>query len=1197
MRSTIRRKWLLWIVIPLASLLVLALSGVLIIYFYQHTLVQKAIAETNETLEGTLTLQSSRIAPFQNFPYISIDLQGLALYETKDTTLSPILFLKDAYVGFRLWDVLRGSFSIKKVKLTEGDVQVIHYADNTYNLLRALHTDTDIDTTQKAPMAIDLQAVELSQIRLRKVDEADSLQLDLLTEKAAISFKQDAGIMHLKLNAQCILNILSGGDSTFVRNKHVGLSTIFDFNEQDHLIQFADTEVQLENARFGMQGSIDFDDDMRLDLSFTGKKPNFDLLIAFVPNELADALRRYGNRGDIFFESKVAGKCINGFIPEVSARFGCRQGFFSNLANERKLDELAFTAYYTNGKDRTLSSSEFRLTDFSARPEAGIFKGNLVVKNFISPEIDMQVQADFDLDFLTRFFNLDKLKDLTGKVELAMNFHDIVDLAQPERTLEKLNQAYFSELTITNLQFKPENFAYPVEQLNVKARSQGNSLVLEQLKGTVASSDISLQGRVSNLPALVHQSTQPVHIQLQAASSRIDVGQLLQDQQAIDEVLSNVKMSLSYQGTAANLLGSQSTLPTGNYEVTGLQASFKNYPQSIAQGTLKAGVKGNMLDVQQLSARLGRYYISASANLTGLDLLLSDAKKGTASIAYKLNVPMMNMGNVFRYAGASLLPPAMQQAELSSFAMQGGATLNFEKDSLTTAGLYVNNLGGKINHYPHAFHHINLKARWQQNTLYVDQLDGMVDQSDVHFKGSVDNLSLWMAEDKQGDSKFTFDFWANSLRLQDLFTYNGVHYVPEDYRHEVLSALRGKGSFILHFKNDSLVSKDLYIDQLSGKALVHAMPLEKCSGNIHFENQSVNIRNLKATLGRSDVQLDGVYHLEKDADYRRRGDKLVLRSTYLDLDELMAWEMPPTDTSTVDHDAAFNVFALPFRNLQAELHIGGLNYHKYSIKALDATLRLQENHYLYVDNAQLQAAGGSMLLKGYFNGSDSNRIYFSPDMRISKMNISEVMYKLDNFGQDVMVSDNLQGIFTGRIRGKVLMHKDLTPRIDDSDLQIEVSVEKGRLERFEPMYAMADFFGDKNLQRIVFDKLENRLVLRNGVLVLPNMVINSSLGYIQLSGKQGIDLTMEYYMRIPLRLVTRAAMGKLFGRRAATIDPEQEDEIIYKDPERRTSYINVKITGTPDDYKISLQKNKALRRNGNKAGDDITAFEDLDEEL
>ncbi len=116
------------------------------------------------------------------------------------------------------------------------------------------------------------------------------------------------------------------------------------------------------------------------------------------------------------------------------------------------------------------------------------------------------------------------------------------------------------------------------------------------------------------------------------------------------------------------------------------------------------------------------------------------------------------------------------------------------------------------------------------------------------------------------------------------------------------------------------------------------------------------------------------------------------------------------------------------------------------------------------------------------------------------------------------------------------------------------------------MQAMAGYFKDKNLKLIRFDTLINKLSFSNGVLDIPQMNINSSLGYIQLSGKQSVDLSMEYYMKIPMKMVTSVGFNALFNKKQEEVNIDQIDEIEYSDKDNRIRFVSVKVTGTPDDF-------------------------------
>lgn len=1068
------KKWIkivgVLLVIPLLFFTVLSV----IVVVKKDALVAELIETLNDDFKGKIAIKNTRISPLENFPYISIDLQGFEVFETKDINQKPIISLNDVYVGFDLWTILKGKYEVKSLKLKGGYVAIVQNEDGSFNIAKAFESQKEIEDIEEE-FHLDLKKIYLNKVDISKTNRADSISIKAQMDKAIVRFEKNPMEINMGLDADFKLNILKHTDTTFFKNKHFDIITSFSFNKETHKIQFEPSEIQFENGLFGMKGGIDFDDDFDVDLTFSGKKPNFDLLIAFAPSDLSETLNAYDNRGDIFFEASIKGKSINGHSPAIEANFGCKSGFFDNKQTNKKLDKMYFNAYYSNGEARNLSTSIFKLTDFTAKPEAGTFKGNLIVENFHSPEVDMKIDSDFDLDFLTKFFNLKDLRNLTGKVSLVMNFHDIIDLAHPERSLEKLNQSYYSELLITNLNFKSDSYHLPIQNFNLKATMDGNDITMDYCKLKVGNSDLSLMGSISNIPAILHKTNDEVKARLQIESTQFDVKQLTSFDttklKPIDENIKGLRLGLRFKGEANTFIQSKS-LPLGNF--------------------------------------------------------------------------------------------------------------------------FIEDFYGKLSHYPHTFHDFDAKLFIREDLIKIKNFDGMIDDSDFHLTGSLENYNLWLADELMGDTKFEFDLTSNLLKLKDLFSYKGENFVPEDYRQEEVSDLKIHGTLALHY-DKVLKSSDLHLQQLKGNLKNHPIKLEYGKGNLHFENDLLTFNQLNCKIGASDFGLNGNYYIGSNPELIKKQSVIAFNSNKLDFDELFSYK--PTKTNQekpVDHDAVFNVFELPFRNMKIQTNIKSLNYHRYKIANLSGDIRLQENHMVFLDHVQFNAAGGIVDLKGYFNGSDPKHIYFNPDLKIQKVNLDEVLFKFDNFGQDHLVSENLHGIFTGSIKGKILMHTDLTPIINESDLSIDVSVVNGKLENFGPMDALSDFFKDKNLSKVLFDKLENRIQMKNGTMVLPNMVINSSLGFIEVSGKQDAELNMEYYVRVPLKLVTKVATQKLFGKKKEEIDPDQEDEIIYKDPNKKVSYINLKISGTPSNYKISLQKNKDLKQGKGFEKDESFLFDPLE---
>jgi hypothetical protein len=189
---------------------------------------------------------------------------------------------------------------------------------------------------------------------------------------------------------------------------------------------------------------------------------------------------------------------------------------------------------------------------------------------------------------------------------------------------------------------------------------------------------------------------------------------------------------------------------------------------------------------------------------------------------------------------------------------------------------------------------------------------------------------------------------------------------------------------------------------------------------------------------------------------------------------------------------------------------------------------------------------------------------------VKGVDLDKLMVKFDNFGQDHLVSENLHGKFSGRITGKVHLHADLVPKIDDSEIIIDMLVLNGRLENYGPILALSDYFEDSKLKSVVFDTLKNTLTIKKSVIEIPAMTINSNLGFMEIHGSQKISdkMDMDYLIGVPWKMVSQAAGKKLFKRSKA--DESSPEEIQYRGENSKLVY--VRMSGDFENYKISLAK-------------------------
>lgn len=1059
----------------LLILLPLSLFGISLIYVYQNQerIVQTEIDAINRGYRGMISVGDIRLAPFKNFPYLSVRVDDVAVRESKETDAASIAEVADIYIGLDLTDLVQGKIDIKKLLIEDGYFEMVLHKDGSDNLSNAFATESD--TTAADPLHIHLRDIELKNIDVRKKDESNGLVVQGKIHWARGGFQSTPQHTAAHIDTEFDLNIIKNGDTTYVKQKQFAFQTDLDFDESTGILEVAPSKIEMEHSDFELSGLVNTRNNMDLDLEIIGSKSNFDLFLAFAPNEVAPVLKRYENAGKIYFNAKLQGPAGFGYRPFFDVKFGADEAFLENTDYGRRIEDMSFEGHFTNGAKRDPTTMEFSMVNITAKPGQGDFVGAIHVLNFESPEIEMSLDAKFELDFIAEFLNLTDYKDASGTIDLSMKFHDIIDLDHPERALDNLNQAYYSELNVKNVTVNSTDLPAPLKSLNAHVVMRGQKAELDLFEVRIGESDLSITGYLSDLPAILHQSDVTVKGHLDIRSEVLDVAELtryVQDgSQGLDERIEGLALGLTFESTAQNL------------------AQFTYLP------------KGEF---------------------------------------------------------------------------------------------FVDSLHAELKHYPHTLHDFHVDLLIDERDLRIKDFAGYIDASDFRLNGMVHDYSFCMKDTLAGDVNLDLGLKSKLLRLEDILAYQGQNYVPEEYRHEEFEHLSLHLTSSMHYNASGLHSIDVTLDRFDAKMHLHPMRFQDVRGRFRYEDEQLLVNDFHAQLGRTILNVDMNYYLGKDSTRTSTDNFLTLKTNYIDFDQLTNFnpnppasreQSPQTEGDGTQeakdisaHAEAYNLYELPFSDMDFDLQIGHFIYHRLDIRDINAKLRTTEDHYLYVDTLQMTAAGGDFNMNGYFNGSDPTHIYLKPNLRIEHVDLDQLLFKFENFGQDAIVSENLHGQLSATVTGNIRVYPDFVPDLDESEVHMDVMALNGRLENYDYMLMLSDYFGDKNLSSVRFDTLQNHLDVVNGVLTIPYMTIESTLGHLEISGEQDTDHNIEYYVRIPWELVRKGAVNRVFGKKKKEDEETGEDEIIEVDPNDKVRYLNLKITGTPDDFDIRPGKDKKKKK-------------------
>ncbi len=1057
------------------------------LYYNEDKIYALILDELNDNQQGYTEVGHIDVSPFQNFPYISIGIHDLRFYGDKEKSESPIYEIADVYAGFQLWDIIKGEYIVKKLKLSNGHLRLVLDEKGELNLSMAKSDgkeDAEEEEAVSSKLHLDLKAVEVHNVRISELNMQGAKYLNLILSDVDAQFSSVDDFIRIVFKGDLMLKEYTAGKTTFFKDKAFNLDTRFTYDVVSEFLIILPGKLVLDYGYLDFSGNIDFLNNLNLDLEVYGQKENFDAFISFAPNEVAENLNRFRNEGDIYFKGTIRGPSINA-DPAIDIELSCENTFFFHKDESKAVKDVAFNGRFHTGAKNSLETSEFTLTKLYGVPETGEFSGSFKVVNFVNPIVSIDFHADVELENFQSFYDPDWLIDAGGNLRVDITINEFVDQDSVIHVASQLEDGTLSRIEFKNAWMQLADYHHKLEDMQGKIILDGDNLLLEKLYSKVGESDLLVTARLGHLNDLMHKQPATVDFSLHLESDKIDVASLLPKEMAAGDGVWKTEVLTDFSAdfdllTSVKSLETYKYFPEAELTIREFSGQLEGYAMPLKEVSGKIKTSDERIDIDNLTVKIGDNDLHLNLLIDDPQLFMETNKRGAAHFHTSILADEINFKELLYYRGKPLLDPEIQ-AELGEERIRN---LHFE-------------------------------------------CDGYVHPSTISPNGLKAYCNL---------EKFT-------VKLNDL---------PE---------LR------------------------DAKGLLRA----DTTGCLHIEDFS-------ASLGRSDYYADlQLLHL-LDTLGDKREIYGSIGGTLWELDEYFAQSSTtpaaaPVDVATTDstaiskaHQVELNIFALPFPKMNLTVDVGKIIHERYELEDLHGHFKASPDHMVWIDTLHFQAAGGHIGIGGYLNGSVKDDLYLTGTLELQDVDIDQVFFKMDNFGQDYLVSNQLHGRMSGTIKTKAHLYPDLSPMLDRTEAEMNIKITDGRLENFSPMQAMGDFMGDRNLNNIRFAEMENAFDYRNGTLIVPRMKIASTLGYIHLSGKQSMDDKIDYEIQVPLSLVKSAGWNMMKSKLASSKKKsedndlkEVEEEIISEQSGLIRKYMTFKVTGTVDDFDVGMGKNKKLK--------------------
>jgi hypothetical protein len=318
---------------------------------------------------------------------------------------------------------------------------------------------------------------------------------------------------------------------------------------------------------------------------------------------------------------------------------------------------------------------------------------------------------------------------------------------------------------------------------------------------------------------------------------------------------------------------------------------------------------------------------------------------------------------------------------------------------------------------------------------------------------------------------------------------------------------------------------DNYVQLLDDRRYFHAI-----NGAIYLKNNDVGVNELTVKLGNSDLNLNGMFN--NLIGYFKNDSKLIasmsVRSNTIRIEDLGT-----TSKAEQKQSNAPKAYVLPHLiDGRLKLLVGKLSYEGHEFEQIQGDLLLSDRTLSFSD-IKFKTSGANVT--GSVKIKEQSEEYFQTTSTLSSSNIQlkQLMKDWNNFTQDVIRSEHISGQAAAHLYLDAPFDLRTGVNFKHVKSELHLKIDNGRLKGVEAFNSMIESlktptaklvlgagniksFGDK-LADLKFETLENTLIIKDGIITIPEMKINSSALNIETKGTHTFDNKIDYRFSFRLR--------------------------------------------------------------------------------
>ena len=497
--------------------------GIIFSTLYEDKVKAYIVEQINNSINTKIDVANIEFSVFKKFPYASLEFQEVTAEEVTTNEKKGILFsAQSVYLQFNIIDILNDNYTIKKVHVEDGmvNVKIDKFGNDNYHFWKKAETPEN-------KLSIELEKLTFKRFNFYFLNDYKGLDMDIEAVSLALSGNFSSDKFTLKTEANLQVNQINDKGQAVLKNKNITINTSLAVNQNTKIYQIKKGEIGIEQLHFTLSGNIvNKKVGINLDINSKGNELEIEELFSLLPKKQREALSAYKAEGTITYTSIIKGTLSIKESPAFDAEFSIKNGMITEKSSDKSLTNLNVSGNFTNGQGEN-TSSKLNLNELEADFGAGHISGNYVITNFATPHIKFDSKANIDIATAKEFFKIDTLEVASGNLEINLsydgNIEELNNIKASE--LRKLNANGTANLSNTNLKFI--NNPKTIKSINGSFQFNNNDVQIDTLNFKLNESNFELDGKLKNLLAFLFVEGEYLAVKTNLHTNKLVIDELV----------------------------------------------------------------------------------------------------------------------------------------------------------------------------------------------------------------------------------------------------------------------------------------------------------------------------------------------------------------------------------------------------------------------------------------------------------------------------------------------------------------------------------------------------------------------------------------------------------------------------------------------------------------------------------------------